>query len=86
MSGGTLTTASDISPSGDLIAIRTYSSAFVWRRGAGMTVGVALAGQPCTIPQKSEPQGEAIAFLADGSGYVTVSEGVNQPVWLFTKQ
>ena len=49
-------------------------------------MGVALAGQPCTIPQKSEPQGEAIAFLADGSGYVTVSEGVNQPVWLFTKQ
>ncbi|MBE7483708.1 MAG: hypothetical protein HS104_27550 [Polyangiaceae bacterium] len=86
LAGGTLTTASDISPSGDAVLIRTYSSAFLWRRGGATTVAQALAGEPCKVPHQSEPQGEAIGFAADGTGYYTVSEGANQPLYFFAKQ
>ena len=36
----------------------------------------ALATEPCMAPSPDEVQGEAIAFLSDGS-YNTVSEGSN---------
>jgi hypothetical protein len=84
--GGTQTTAGDVSANGEWIAVRTYGSAFLWRRPTGSSVGEALAGPPCPIPLRFEPQGEALGFLVDGSGYVTVSEGVNQPLYRFTKQ
>jgi hypothetical protein len=84
--GSTQTTAGDISANGEWIAVRTYSSAFLWRRPTGSSVGEALAGPPCPIPLRFEPQGEALGFLVDGSGYVTVSEGVNQPLYRFALQ
>ncbi len=70
----------------DAVLIRTYSSAFLWRRGGATTVAQALAGEPCKVPHQSEPQGEAIGFAADGTGYYTVSEGANQPLYFFAKQ
>lgn len=84
--GGKATTGGDISAAGDLIAVRTYGSAFAWRRTAGTSVGDAFAGAPCPIPLEQEPQGEALGFLADGSGYVTLSEGTSQPLYRFSKQ
>jgi hypothetical protein len=35
-------------------------------------------------PSAIEPQGEAIAFDADGRGYTTVSEGTNPPLHHFS--
>jgi len=84
--GGAATTGGDISPSGDAIAVRTYTHAYLWRRGGGMTVAQAFAGEPCPLPQKSEPQGEALGFAADGLGFYTVSEGSQQPIYFFAKK
>lgn len=86
LTGGAQTTGGDISKAGDLVAIRTYASAFVWRRMPGASVVDALGTPPCTIPLHAEPQGEALGFARDGSGYVTVSEGVGQPLYFFAKQ
>ena len=84
--GGKTTTGGDISAQGDLIAVRTYGSAFAWRRTPGTSVGEAFLTEPCPIPLHAEQQGEALGFLADGSAYVTVSEGVSQPLHRFDKQ
>ena len=79
--GGTLTTGGDISASGDAVIIRTYGSAYLWRRGPGGSVAEALATPPCRLPLAREPQGEAIGFAADGRGFFTVSEQAEQPIY-----
>ena len=86
LAGGATTTGGDISPSGDAILIRTYGTAFLWRRGAGMSVAKALEGVACPVPHKAEQQGEAIGFAADASGYYTTSEGLNQPLYYFAEK
>lgn len=86
LTGGAATTGGEISPNGDAILIRTYSSLFLWRRGPGMSVPKALEGAPCPVPQHSEPQGEAVCFGSDAPGYYTVSEGAEQPIYFFAKQ
>lgn len=77
-----ISTGADISPDGTWIAIRTYVGGGLFRREANQTVAQALAHEPCELPSPMEevppasfePQGEAIALLPDGSGYLTVSE------------
>ena len=75
----------DISPDGDEIIVRGAEvfthGASLWTRSPGQSIWDALSGSPLAVPAPSEPQGEAIAFDADGDGYFTVSEGVNQPVY-----
>lgn len=83
LSGGTTTTGGDISPDGRWIIVRTYSSAFLWRRHHGGTVADAFLTEPCRLPLRSEPQGEAIGFDSSGSGYFTVSEGSHPPLHYF---
>jgi hypothetical protein len=73
--GGALATGGDISPAGDMIAIRTYSAVWLWPRVAGQSISDALTAAPCEAATAAEPQGEAIAFNTDGRGYVTSSEG-----------
>jgi hypothetical protein len=49
-------------------------------------VSDALARPATQIPvvgPPNEPNGESISFLPDNSGYVTLSEGENQPVYFF---
>ena len=65
--GGALATSGDISPSGDIIAIRTYSAVWLWSRAPGQSIGEALAAAPCEAASAAEAQGEAIAFDADGA-------------------
>ena len=76
--GDTSATGGDISPAGDLIAIRSYDSAYAWRRPVGTTVQEAFATAPCSLPVRTEAQGEAFAFFSDGTGYFTLSEGTNE--------
>jgi hypothetical protein len=84
--GNTLTTGGTISPAGDAILVRTYGSAFLWRRAPGATVGAALATEPCPLPLAPERQGEAIGYAADGSGYFTVSEGASAPLHFYRRR
>jgi hypothetical protein len=84
--GSTLTTGGDISPSGDEIAIRTYDAAYLWRRSRVASLAEALSTPPCRIPLRSEPQGEALGFAADASGYYSVSEGNLQPISFYARR
>jgi hypothetical protein len=80
---GRVPTGGDISPDGSILAIRTYGTAWLWPRTEGATVAEAFGASPCEGPSALEPQGEAIAFAADGAGYFTASEGVNPPLSRF---
>jgi len=80
LGGNPRTTAASFSPDGAWFAIRTYSHAYLWRRPEGVSVGLMLTGEPCDLAAPAEDQGEAIAFRADGSGYITVSEGAHPAI------
>jgi hypothetical protein len=76
-------TAADISPAGDVIAIRTYLSVLLYRRKRGVAVGRALITKRCNGATAPEVQGEAIGFTADGRGYVTAAEGASPALHRF---
>jgi hypothetical protein len=68
-------TAADVSPDGSVLVVRTYFGGVLVRRAPGQDFAEAAAGESCELPPfPDEPQGEAIALLPDGSGFVTVSE------------
>ena len=71
---GALVTGAEVRGDGRWIAVRTYNAAYLWPRAAGVSIAEALRGPPCAIPAPREPQGEAIAFTADGSALITISE------------
>ncbi|HWN97525.1 MAG TPA: immunoglobulin domain-containing protein [Methylomirabilota bacterium] len=66
-----------ISADGSRIALRRENAAQVWTRCPGESIAQAFGRPPQTIPvvgAPTEPNGEAIAFLPDGTGYVTISD------------
>ncbi len=69
-----LATAFDMAPNGREIVIKTYDSIYLWQRGEGELVSVALQRTPAKQPYVPERQGEAIAYTLDGSAYFTASE------------
>ena len=76
----------DISADGTQIALRREDAATLWARCNNEPIGTALGRTGASIPVIGPPEednGEAIAFLRDGSGYVTISEGDDQPVHYF---
>ncbi|MEZ4373285.1 MAG: hypothetical protein R3B07_20850 [Polyangiaceae bacterium] len=81
--GAPRSTGGDISPDGSALLLKTYTQAFLFPRDKAESVGDALTKAPCSVPLASEPQGEAIGFASDGSGYYTVSEGEYQPIYFF---
>lgn len=83
--GSPLVTGGDISADGRLVALRTYTHAYLWRRAPGQTLAAALATPPCPLPTRAEAQGEAIGFVPDASGYYTVSEGSAQALYFFAR-
>jgi hypothetical protein len=76
---GATVTGADVSRDGSIIAFRGYEHLWLWRRDPGQTVAEALRSEPCEVSSPSEEQGEAVAFLADGS-LVTISEGEHPEV------
>ena len=75
-SGGT------ISADGRQIILRNEDVAKIWFRCSGESISTALsrAGQPIpVVGRPTEPNGEAVAFLPNGRGYVTISDSTNKP-------
>ena len=88
LAGGDFTTGGDISPDGREILIRGYVGARLWRRTPRQSIAAALAGEPCEVPVvgvPDEPQGEAVGFSADGLSYFTLSEGLDQPIYQYSR-
>lgn len=77
-------TAGDIHPAGAGILMRTYTSLFFYgldaQGSARAAVKGSLATTPCTVPASLEIQGETVAWMADGLGWLTVSEGSERPI------
>lgn len=76
--GSVTVTGGATSHDGAVVALRTYTDAYLWRV-EGDDVPAALGATPVRIPLPGETQGEAIAFEPDGS-LVSASEGVGEPV------
>lgn len=85
----TRVTAGDISADGSEIVLKTLTSVYYWKRNNTETIPEALGRQAERLPYFIEPQGEAIAWLKDGSGYITVSETSNAnviPIFYFYRR
>jgi hypothetical protein len=67
----------DISPDGQELLLKNYESIFYWKKEPGVPWLEAIKTNPHRLPYQPEPQGEAVAFTANGQGYVTLSEGKN---------
>jgi hypothetical protein len=66
--------AADISSSGLEVLLKTYSGVYYWQRTPRQTMEELFKKRPVALPYVLEPQGEAICWNADGSGYFTLSE------------
>lgn len=73
--GQLMVTGGAMSQDGGLVALRTYTDAYVWAVPPGGSALDALAGEPRVIALPPSPQGEAIAFAADGRSLLVTSEG-----------
>ncbi len=72
-------TAGDIASSGRHIILKNYLQIFYFPRAKGQSVKQALSHFPSFLPYKEEPQGEALCFACDESGYYTISEMRHEP-------
>jgi len=81
-------TGGDISPNGRLIILKNDGGidyANIWVRATGTDMGEALGHTSCLYTLHAEPQGEAIGFTLDGTGFYTVSEAHHdsEPIWYY---
>jgi hypothetical protein len=65
--GAVLVTGAAMSVDGRVVALRSYTDAWLYPVPGGGDVVDALAGAPVQVPLGGEPQGEAVAFEADGT-------------------
>lgn len=73
-------TGGAVHPNAKGILLRTYSSLWYYPMSEGQSVAQAISGPACALPVADEAQGETVEWLADGSGYLTISEGVRVPI------
>ena len=65
--GSRTVTGGAVSADGRVVALRTYTDAWLFAVPAEGGVVGALRGTPVQVPLPGEPQGEALAFTADGA-------------------
>lgn len=69
--GRGLITGGALSADGRVVAVRTYTDAWLYRvhgdTASADAVVAALRGTPADVPLAGEPQGEAVAFTAEGT-------------------
>jgi hypothetical protein len=64
----------DFSADGKEILLKNYHQVFYWNSATAKTISEILEDSPEEIPYVVEPQGEAVAWARDGSGFYTLSE------------
>ena len=75
----------DISTDGQFIIIRSSLGVQLFKRQADKPLWEAFKWTFFSLPIQPEPQGEAVAFDANGQGYYTLSEGRHQPIYYYRK-
>ncbi|MGE0790453.1 MAG: hypothetical protein AB7S26_32550 [Sandaracinaceae bacterium] len=83
LGGSPYATGADLSPLGGRLLLRTYNRIHLFVREPGEPWPTTLARAPLPVTTHFEPQGESVAWLADGRGYLTAGEGVASPVYRF---
>ncbi|HWD03892.1 MAG TPA: hypothetical protein VG674_15730 [Amycolatopsis sp.] len=76
--GSVLVTGGAVSADGTVVALRTYTDAYLYPAPDG-DVLAALKRTPVRVPLPHEKQGEALAFDPDGT-LLSAGEGVGQPL------
>ena len=66
--------AGDVSPDGSRVVLKNYEHIYYWRSDSPAALEKLLRKKPFEIPYEIEPQGEAIAWARDFSGFYTLSE------------
>lgn len=66
--------SADISADGSEVLMKNYQKIFYWRREGNESLLALLQRKPSRINYQPEPQGEAIAWKYDGTGFYTLSE------------
>ena len=66
--------SADFFPATGDIVIKNYEHVYFWKNENDKDVTSLLKKTPTEIPYQKEPQGEAIAWATDGSGFYTLSE------------
>ena len=77
--GQLMVTGGAVSGDGRLMALRTYTDAYLWPL-TGSDLPTALKAKPIRVPLPESPQGEAISFGSDDRGVVIASEGTPNAV------
>lgn len=83
-------TSADISPDGKHILVRNSSNGgtkgFLFLRDIAnnQSIQSAMQSTPIQITLQQEPQGEAIAWAPDGTGFYSISEGSNRQVYYYS--
>jgi hypothetical protein len=80
LGSGLLVTGGANSADRTKVALRTYSTAYEWTVVGGDVVKTITTTAPVVTPLPDEPQGEAIAYRADGRNLLTVSDLEVDPV------
>jgi hypothetical protein len=78
--GSTLVTGAASTADRSVVAVRTYTDAYLYSVPDDNLVG-ALGKEPVRVPLPDERQGEAIAFEPNGD-LISASEGTGQPIRL----
>jgi hypothetical protein len=63
-----------ISANGKEIIIKTYSNLYYWKHNQNESIEETLKKLPVVLNYQQEPQGEAVCFANDGTGFFTLSE------------
>jgi hypothetical protein len=56
------------------VLLKNYNEIYYWKRNSNEPILEVLKRKPIKIDYDREPQGEAIAWKLDGSGFYTLSE------------
>lgn len=80
--------AADFSSDGKEVLMKNYENVFYWSLGEEPLLE-ALGKTPAIVEYDKEPQGEAITFAKDGSGFYTISEmvkGEKSYLWFYPRK
>jgi hypothetical protein len=74
----------DVRSDGNQILLKNYEHVYFWRSDTAMAVGDLLRTPHFEVPYEIEPQGEALSWTHDGTGFYTISEkNVGKSTYLY---
>lgn len=78
-----------VSHDGSEILLKTYTHLYYWKRNGKEPITTTLQRAPQEVTYMPEPQGESIAWAADGTGYYTTTEredgGSSAPLYFYQR-